>query len=85
MGEKMLKEVLKSIADGNSTIAEIAKATRLEESAVMHAISELKKMGYLEGSICSMDKPSCKNCPMYSANSDTAFRITEKGMEYLKK
>ena len=85
MGEKMLKKVLKSIADGKSTIKEIAKATRLEESAIVHAISELKKMGYLEGSICSMDKSSCKNCPMYSADSETTFHITEKGMEYLKK
>ena len=81
----MLKEVLKSIADGNSTIADISKATGMEESAVIHAVNELKKMGYLEGSICSMDKPMCKNCPRYSAVSETAFRITEKGMEYLKK
>ncbi len=81
----MLREVLKSIADGNSTIYGISRAMQIEESAVAHAVSELKKMGYLEGNICSMDKPSCKNCPLYSAVSETTFRITEKGMDYLKK
>lgn len=85
MGEEMLKEVLKAISEGNSTIADISKAAQMKESAVINAVSELKRMGYLEGSICSMDKPSCKNCPLYSAGSETIFRITEKGMEYLKK
>lgn len=85
MGEEMLKEILKAIADGNATIAEISKATRIGEPGVTHAVSELRRMGYLEGSMCSMDKPMCRNCPRYSAGSETAFHITEKGMEYLKK
>lgn len=83
----MLKEVLKAIADGKSTIKEIAKATQMEKSAVVHAISELKKMGYLEGSICSMDKPMCKNCPFSKElpNLGMTLCITKKGLEYLKK
>ena len=81
----MLKKVLKAIAEGKSTIKEIAEATQMEKSAVVRAVDELKKMGYLEGTGCSMDKPMCKNCPRYSANYETAFSITEKGMDYLKK
>jgi hypothetical protein len=81
----MLREVLKSIADGNSTISEISKSTGMEESTVVHAVSELKIMSYLESSICSMNKPMCKNCPMSSVSHERVFHITEKGMEYLKK
>ena len=83
----MLKEVLKSIADGNSTIVNISKSTQLEESAVIHAVDELKKMGYLEGTICSMDKPMCRNCPMAKGKPSTGANLcmTKKGFRYTKR
>ena len=81
----MLKDVLKAIAGGNSTIAGISSETGIRESSVIQAVGELRKMGYLEGGICSMDKPSCKNCPLYPAVYESALRITEKGMKYLGK
>lgn len=83
--DEMLKDVLKAIAGGKSTIAGISRETQMKESSVIHAVSELRRMGYLESSVCSMDKPSCKNCPLYPAVYESSLRITGKGMKYLGK
>ena len=87
MGEEMLKEVLKAIADGNSTIADISKITQLEEAYVINAIDELRKIGYLSsGRICTMDRPACRNCPLPAILPSLGLNlcITEKGIRYLE-
>jgi predicted transcriptional regulator len=85
----MLKRILKLIAEGNSTTSEISKEMQIEESAVISAINELRKMGYLEyaPSACSMDKPICAGCPIAKKliNQGINLSITEKGIKYLEK
>jgi len=85
----MLKQILKLIAEGKSSISEIAKEMQIDESSVVSAIDELKRMGYLESSqsACSMDKPACSNCPFAkrAVEMGRVFSLTEKGKEYLEK
>lgn len=84
----MLKKVLKSITEGNSSISEIANTLEIDESSVMAAVEELRKMGYLEATVrCTMDKPACRNCPVAAAMPDMGLNlcISEKGLAYLKK
>jgi len=84
----MLKQVLELISKGKSSISEIAKEMQVENSSVISAISELKRLGYLEtNAACSMDKPACSSCPFAkkAASMGTVFSLTKKGKEYLKK
>lgn len=81
----MLKKVLKCIADGNSSLPDIANALGMDESAVLSAVEELKRMGYLESKPgCAMDKPACRSCPV-AASMIAILCVTEKGAAYLKK
>jgi predicted transcriptional regulator len=84
----MLKKVLKCIAEGNSSISDIADTLEMDESAVMTAIEELRKLGYLKAkSHCTMDKPACRDCPIAASMQNMGMNlcISEKGMAYLKK
>jgi len=84
----MLKKVLKCIADGNSSVPDIANALEMDESAVLSAIEELRKLGYLETKAhCTMDKPACRSCPIAASMQNIGMNlcISEKGIAYLKK
>ena len=84
----MLKNILRAISEGKTTVPEIAKTLDMEESAVISAIKELRLMGYLTTEFrCARNSPFCRSCPLAKELPDIGIThcITEKGIKYLKK
>ncbi|GEM_PF-3555740 len=88
----MLKKVLLAVSKGHSTPSEVAKKIKMQESAVLQALYELEKNGYLasEYTACSNRTPACSACLMCPiAQSEGGIppklSITKKGMKYMKR
>ena len=84
----MLKDILKAISEGKTTVPEIAKTLDMEESAVVNAIKELRLKGCLTTIFgCARNSPFCRSCPLAKELPEMGIThcITEKGMKYLKK
>jgi hypothetical protein len=85
----MLKEVLRSISEGCTSVRQIAEKLDMQESTVEHTLRILKNQGYLSPDLdaCPKGMPVCRNCPIAKdkPNIGVSLCITEKGMRYLKK
>ncbi len=82
----MLKEILRAIISGCTSVKEISEKTGMQEPAAADALMLLAAKGYLcaEYGECPKNAPNCKSCPLLKGqpNLGTNLCITEKGMKY---
>ena len=85
----MLKEILRAIISGCTSVKEISEKTGMQESAAADALSFLAAKGYLcaECGECPKNAPRCRGCPISKGqpNLGTNLCVTEKGMGYAQK
>ena len=91
----MIKEILRSMIDGDQTISEIALKLKISQDELINRLETLEHMGYLKrvSDNIQNNKKSCLGCSMVDICSDknrsnstrVEYQLTAKGKNVICK
>ena len=94
----MIKEILRSMIDGDQTISEIAHKLKISQDELLNRLETLEHMGYLKRVTDNIENnpKSCLYCSMVNTCSDKndnnrsdstriEYQLTEKGKNVICK